>query len=168
VVHGILQQMGREGVAAWNAQRVRALRPLITARLAEAGVPPAQMEGAVQRSETGLLGVLGDERGRWILDSAHSDGRCEYALTAVLGGELRNVVLDRTFVDAAGIRWIIDYKTSAHEGGGVEEFLDRERERYRAQLERYAKIMSKLDGRTLRLGLYFPLIGGWREWSPET
>ncbi|MHB8550318.1 MAG: UvrD-helicase domain-containing protein [Acidiferrobacterales bacterium] len=167
VVHGILQQMGREGVATWDAQRVRALRPLIAARLAEAGVPPGQIDAAVQRSEAGVLGVLCDERGRWILDSAHSDSRCEYALSAVLGGELRNVVLDRTFVDAAGIRWIIDYKTSSHEGGAVEEFLDRERERYRPQLERYAKIMSKIDGRTMRLGLYFPLIGGWREWSPE-
>ncbi|MDA8365171.1 MAG: hypothetical protein M0Z84_15490, partial [Gammaproteobacteria bacterium] len=61
--------------------------------------------------------------------------------------------------------WIIDYKTSMHEGSGSEEFLDRERERYRGQLEHYAQIMARIDGRPLRLGLYFPLMKGWREWS---
>lgn len=166
VVHGILQQMGREGVDAWSAERVHTLRPLIAARLVEAGVPPPQVDAAVRRSEAGLLGVLADQRGRWILDSRHSEARCEYGLSAVFGGELRNVVLDRTFVDAQGRRWIIDYKTSAHEGGGIEDFLDREQQRYRAQLERYARILAQIDPRPVRLGLYFPLFGGWREWSP--
>jgi hypothetical protein len=63
------------------------------------------------------------------------------------------------------VRWIVDFKTSTHSGGGREEFLDREQERYRAQLERYAQVLGKLDSRPIRLGLYFPLLGGWREWS---
>jgi hypothetical protein len=37
--------------------------------------------------------------------------------------------------------------------------------RYRAQLERYAQVLGKLDPCPIRLGLYFPLLGGWREWS---
>ncbi len=166
VIHALLQQIGREGIQAWSADRVRALRPLIAVRLAQAGVPPPQIDVAVRRSEAGLLGVLADERGRWILDPGHQDARCEYALSANIEGALRNVVLDRTFVDAEGQRWIIDYKTSAHEGSGVDEFLDRERERYRPQLERYAQILGRMDPRPQRLGLYFPLMRGWREWSP--
>jgi hypothetical protein len=47
----------------------------------------------------------------------------------------------------------------------VESFLDRERERYRAQLERYARLMRGMDDHPVRLGLYFPLLGGWREWE---
>jgi len=50
---------------------------------------------------------------------------------------------------------IIDYKASSHEGGRLDEFLDRERERYAAQLERYAVLMGKIDARPIRLGLYF-------------
>ena len=42
------------------------------------------------------------------------------------------------------MRWIVDYKTSSHEGAGLEEFLDRERERYAPQLERYAALMQPL------------------------
>jgi hypothetical protein len=74
--------------------------------------------------------------------------------------------MDRTFIDADGVRWIVDYKTSAHEGGGVEAFLDREQERYRDQLERYARLMALREDRPIRLGLYFPLLAGWREWAP--
>ena len=61
--------------------------------------------------------------------------------------------------DAKGGKWVVDYKTSGHEGGGVDAFLDAERERYKAQLDRYADAMGGA-----RRGLYFPLLGGWREW----
>jgi hypothetical protein len=57
----------------------------------------------------------------------------------------------------------VDYKTSAHEGADREGFLDRERERYRPQLERYARLLGREQ---CTLGLYFPLLNGWREWRP--
>jgi len=62
------------------------------------------------------------------------------------------------------VRWIVDYKTSSHEGRDLEGFLDRERERYRAQLEAYARALA--SGKAM-LGLYFPLLSGWREWESE-
>ncbi len=61
-------------------------------------------------------------------------------------------------------RWIIDYKTSAHTGGDLEGFLDNEQERYRSQLENYAGVIQSMDSRPVSLGLYFPLLQGWREW----
>jgi hypothetical protein len=88
-------------------------------------------------------------------------------LTGADAGGVVNIVMDRTFVDEQGVRWIVDYKTGTHEGGDMEAFLDRERERYRPQLERYAALMKARDNRPMRLGLYFPLINGWREWLPE-
>lgn len=54
---------------------------------------------------------------------------------------------------------MVDYKTNRHEGADIEGFLDRERERYAVQLQRYA---SALEGGA-RCGLYFPLLAGWRE-----
>ncbi len=86
-------------------------------------------------------------------------------ITGLIGGQLYETVIDRTFVDEAGVRWIIDYKTGSHEGGGLEKFLDTEKERYQDQLERYARLMTQRDSRPIRLALYFPLLGGWREWS---
>jgi RecB family exonuclease len=89
----------------------------------------------------------------------------ELRLTGSLTGEIVSVAIDRTFVDESGTRWIVDYKTGTHEGGDLEAFLDRERERYRPQLERYAALMRGMDDRPIRLGLYFPLLNGWREWE---
>ncbi len=73
-------------------------------------------------------------------------------------------MIDRTFVDEHGVRWIVDYKTGTHAGGDLEEFLDREQERYRVQLERYAALMRMLDNRPVKSGLYFPLLKGWWAW----
>ena len=92
--------------------------------------------------------------------------RREYALSTVVERKVRRFVVDRTFVDD-GVRWIIDYKTSTHEGSGRDAFLDNEQTRYREQMEGYARVMRSLDPRPIRLGLYFPLIQGWREWAFE-
>jgi ATP-dependent exoDNAse (exonuclease V) beta subunit len=85
-------------------------------------------------------------------------------LSGVDAGGLANVAIDRSFVDADGVCWIVDYKSSRHEGGDVQAFLDREQQRYRAQLERYGRLMSAADSHPIRLGLYYPALGGWREW----
>ena len=110
-----------------------------------------------------LTQTVADERGRWILDPAHRDAQSELALTGLSQGRLRTFVIDRTFIDAAGTRWVIDYKTSRHEGGGVAAFLDSEIERYRAQLAGYAELLSGLGPEPVRAGLYFPLLGAFRE-----
>ena len=71
----------------------------------------------------------------------------------------------RTDVDENNVRRIVDYKIGSHEGGDLEEFLDREQGRYRKPLEQYAALMRMLDNRPVKLGLYFPLLKGWREWK---
>ena len=165
VVHRTLQLIGREGVARWPLQRIEALAPGFRLALARQGVPEAKLDQAVQRVIEALRRTLSDAKGAWLFDPQHVDAKSEYALTLIEHGKPVTSIMDRSFVDASGIRWIIDYKTSTHEGGGLDAFLDREQERYRGQLERYAAVLRKLDSRPIRLGLYFPLLGGWREWE---
>ena len=55
---------------------------------------------------------------------------------------------------------MVDWKTSRHEGKGLEAFLDSEQARYAPQLERYGAVLG-----AARLGLYFPALGKWREWQ---
>ena len=165
VVHRTLQLIGREGVARWPLPRIEALAPGFRLALARQGVPEAKLDLAVQRVHEALRRTLSDAKGAWLFDPQHREAKSEYALTLIEHGKPVTSIMDRSFVDAKGIRWIIDYKTSTHEGGGLEAFLDREQERYRGQLERYAAVLGKLDSRSIRLGLYFPLLGGWREWE---
>ena len=162
VVHRELQRIGRDAVLPDPADA--ALRRRWQDELAELGVPQDRRTAAVERVASAVSRTLQHERGRWLLDGGHRESASELALTGRVGAEIVRVVIDRTFVDAAGVRWIVDYKTSSHEGAGLEEFLDREQERYRPQLERYAQLLRKLAPAPVRLGLYFPLLAAWREW----
>ena len=142
------------------AQRARAL-----AELAGEGVAPDARAGAADVVQTALARTLADPKGQWLFASTHDDARSEWALAGAHGDAIEHVTLDRTFV-ADGVRWIVDYKTGSHAGGDASGFLDRERERYRAQLERYAAFVRALDARPIRVALYFPLVpDGWREWA---
>ena len=165
IVHRYLQRIAEDGVARWDAARIDALQPVLTAALRGTGVPASELARAGARVGDALRGVLADPRGRWILDRTHAEATSELRLSAQLDDQVVHVALDRTFVDAQGTRWIIDYKTGTHEGADLDTFLNREQERYREQLERYAKIMAALDPRPVRLALYFPLLRAWREWA---
>jgi ATP-dependent exoDNAse (exonuclease V) beta subunit len=158
VAHRWLQRIAEEGLEKWNAERVRGLAKVIRANLAASGVGAADLDAAAQGVERALVNAVEDERGRWIL-GPHPETHNEHRLTSTGGGARRQLVIDRHFVEADGTRWVIDYKTSRHEGADAEGFLDRERERYRPQLARYAALFPTAP----KQGLYFPLMPGWRD-----
>jgi ATP-dependent helicase/nuclease subunit A len=160
ITHGWLQRIATEGVEEWNAARVEAVAPRVSRELARRGVPPGEILAAAARVLEALGKSLGDERGRWALAS-HPDARCEYRIRVATPEGVRLLVIDRMFSDG-GRRWIVDYKTSAHEGGDLDEFLDREKARYFERMARYA---PAFDGAPGSMGLYFPLVGGWRAWE---
>jgi ATP-dependent helicase/nuclease subunit A len=163
LVHAELQTMDLERS---DPTVIRAREPHFKRWLALAGVPEERLQEASARTMAALLAVHADPRGRWILKNGYLDDFREHAISGRWRGEVMRAVFDRSFVDD-GVRWVIDYKTSQHTGGGIEEFLDREVERYRAQLERYAILARKLGPEPVRVGLYFPLMPAWREWVPE-
>ncbi|HBE91046.1 MAG TPA: DNA helicase UvrD, partial [Gammaproteobacteria bacterium] len=167
VVHRILEQLTRQADAPEKDDELTRLNVIGRQMLVQEGLPRDQVDAAASKVESALNNMLQDERGRWILSSAHQDARSEYALTFSTGEQTHHMIIDRTFIDEEGVRWIIDYKTGSHAGGGLDEFLDREQDRYQDQLENYANAMSRMDDRPVRLGLYFPLLQGWREWSFE-
>jgi ATP-dependent exoDNAse (exonuclease V) beta subunit len=165
VAHRILRQIAEDGLDSWTLKRVEAQRQRVARDLSALGFTGAEAAAAVEQVLASIRTMLADSRGRWLFDPRHADAHSELAVTEWRDGSFVHRVLDRTFVDAGGTRWIIDFKLSRHEGGGVDAFLDNERERYRAQLDSYAGAMRALDARPIRLGLYFPLLGAWREWS---
>ena len=134
------------------------VRPAWRARLESMAVGHDEREAALVRIESALNNVLSDEVARWILDPRHESAHNEWALTGVVDGRLVRAVIDRSFVDAQGVRWIVDYKTSEHEGGQLATFIQRETERYLDQLEAYAALVAGYERRPMRLGLYFPLL----------
>ena len=165
VVHRELLSIARSGSGPLAGTPGIAATRRYRDELAELGVPADRRTDAVQRVATAVQCTLADERGRWLLEQHHASAYGELALTGLVNGDVVSVVIDRTFVDGQGTRWIVDYKTSRHEGAGLEAFLDREQQRYSPQLERYAALVRHLGPEPVRLGLYFPLLSAWREWS---
>jgi ATP-dependent helicase/nuclease subunit A len=141
-------------------------RDRLEAELAELGVPAARCADAAVRVVEALERMKADSRGRWLLGLTGeiAEVESELALTGVVQGRIVQGVIDRTFIDAQGTRWIVDFKTSTHEGGGLEKFLNEEVVRYTPQLRRYADLMRLWrPAERIRIALYFPLLGAWRE-----
>ena len=123
---------------------------------------PPDVAQAFSKAKDALLNVSDDPKGQWLLDH-HLEASCEWELTGAVtdtSGQkvIRNLIIDRTFVDKEGIRWIIDYKTGDHRGSDVDAFIQSEVERYRPQLLQYREIIEKVDKRPSKMALYFPLL----------
>lgn len=164
-VHRLLQVIAAEGAEAWPAERLARAAPIIAALLREAGLAGSALAEAGARCLAAVERTLADPRGRWLLEPGHAGAASELRVSGWIEGRIVEGVVDRCFVDDAGVLWIIDYKAGRHEGGDLDAFLDREQERYRGQLERYARLLAARHDGPTRLGLYFPQHAGWREWD---
>ena len=162
LVHRWLQLLAEEGIGTSPASHEQ--RYGVTRRWArEIGVATDLVDDVCARTETALAAVLSDAKGRWILAA---DGHSEFPITGLVDGLVESVVIDRVLVDSSGDHWIIDYKTSSHEGGDLDGFLSQEELRYRPQLEKYASLYQALTGNRPRMALYFPLLREFRELAP--
>ncbi len=161
IVHRWLQQLA-DGHLSIDENELSTLRPVNQRWSERLGVPSAEIDEVCSRVEEALQGILTDPKGRW---SLYGEGHAELPLTGLCNGRVESVVIDRVRIDEDGVHWIVDYKTSTHEGGDLEGFLDQESERYRPQLQKYAALYKALGNSEVRAALYFPLLQEFREVS---
>jgi ATP-dependent exoDNAse (exonuclease V) beta subunit len=131
--------------------------------LLELGVQD-RLEAAIEVIKQGYSQAQLDSRGQWILN-AQQHARAEYAILARYKDQCKSIIIDKTFVDEQGTRWIIDYKTSEPGDIPLEQFYAQAQKDHAKQLECYAAILAQQEDRPIRLGLYFPLFAGWHEWE---
>ena len=165
VVHRHLQRIAEAGIDSETETSVEQRARAYTQELRLLGVEEGEIAAATARVVGALRSALEDPHGRFVL-GAHDEARSELTLTLRSGDVLEHVRLDRTFV-ADGERWIVDFKTSRHEGGDRAAFLDSEVERYRPQLDRYAAALAAIERRKVRVALYFPLLKELRTWPVD-
>jgi ATP-dependent helicase/nuclease subunit A len=165
IVHAELHRLATASQPAISATQPAAL-PDYGAWLAELGVAEDEQQRASSQVQEAIARTLADARGRWLLSNSHAQAYSEWRLTGVHQGRVVNVVIDRMLVDEHGQRWVVDFKTSVHQGGAQRDFIDSEAARYRPQLLRYAALARQLGGEPVRLALYFPLLGVFRELDP--
>ncbi|MGI9222238.1 MAG: UvrD-helicase domain-containing protein [Woeseiaceae bacterium] len=119
------------------------------------GIRGAAADEVADRVERALRRTFADDKGRWLVSGP---GESELALSGVLDGEVASVVLDRVRIDADDTHWIVDYKTSTHEGGNLHAFLQAEIDRYSPQLAKYQELYRNYAAAETRCALYFPLL----------
>ena len=92
---------------------------------------------------------------------SHNSAQNELAIErGVLNGEdlqVQRRVIDRTFIEH-GVRWIIDYKSTALPANIDSAGLTQVAEQYRQQLEQYGILFSH-DGLPIKLAIYFLSVG---------
>jgi ATP-dependent helicase/nuclease subunit A len=159
ITHRILQKANLSKNDGWKNQ-------LLCKRwLLESGVEVQHIESSLEKISHMVNSTLHDSRGKWIL-AQRADTANELPISTVINGKITHFIIDRTFVDEHGIRWIIDYKTGApKEGESVDDFLNTAKNMHCEQLHAYAAAFSKMDTRQIKLGLYFPAFAGWVEWA---
>jgi hypothetical protein len=166
VLHKILQLFSIQGYSWWTNSKPVEQIAYIKRQLSQQGLSDHSMEAAMNAVLSAISHTLEDKRGQWILHP-HQEAKSEYAITAILDRQIENLVLDRTFVDEKGIRWIIDYKTTTLTHEDMEEFLAREQDKYLEKMRKYSRAIRMTDPRPVRMGLYFPALPAWREWQQD-
>ena len=162
-VHAFLELAARRLATGAEAQRVGAevlgWKDRIAAVLRGDGLAPALVERLAGRAIVAVANTLRDPVGLWLLGE-RVEAASEYALTAWNEGWSR-VRMDRVFragaepgAEGSEFLWIVDYKTGTHGAEGLELFLERERMKYAAQLEGYARATGT-EG--VRVGLWYPM-----------
>ena len=161
VIHYCLRQISESNLETWDSDHIIKQQPYWRKLLQQAGY--IDIDHGLKLINEAITLTLKDERGRWIL-MPHEKAASELAITTKINNKFENYIIDRTFIDENGVRWIIDYKVSQPTTKNIEEFLNQERVKYSEQLKNYAQSMTALEpDKTIKLGLYFPLFSRWVE-----
>lgn len=156
IIHECLQYLARFGISWWENKSNDTKENFLAMRFHQLGMHACEIITNVQKVMLAINNTISDERGLWIIKK-HLLAESELKLTAKVNHKVQSLIIDRTFVDDNDIRWIIDFKTSTPDD------MNQEEEKYKEQLENYAEAIKSMDNRSIKLGLYFPLIPAWRE-----
>ncbi|MEP5569640.1 MAG: UvrD-helicase domain-containing protein [Halioglobus sp.] len=160
VIHELLEQLSL--TTPLPREIPETLIQLARHSLASMGLYGNALQAASESVLMAVQATLEDEEaGRWLLSADHADAASELALTINDAGNSRDIVIDRTFVDGnTGVRWVIDYKSSAPESEAVmAAFLKREADRYREQLLAYRDAVAVRGPEPVCCALYFTSTG---------
>jgi ATP-dependent helicase/nuclease subunit A len=171
---GILTHFYLEHIALakanWQPTSLEPLTPLIEQQLLSLGLPKGQLTTAKAMVLENLTSSLACSDGQYILGD-HQGSLAEFGIEALVTSpseQIKSFYIDRSFVDAEGVRWIIDYKTSsASDENPNEQFFEKQLALHRAQLENYGHLMSVLEQRPIMLGLYFTRYQRLIKWRYE-
>ncbi|HOY69769.1 MAG TPA: UvrD-helicase domain-containing protein [Methylotenera sp.] len=156
LAHLYMELMANADLQTWQGARLQQCLPAMQKWLIQQGHDETNAQHGAAIVLNMLHTTIASQAGQWVL-KAHTNAASELALTAQQHTNAKNYVIDRTFVEY-GVRWIVDYKTSALENNLTMSELSSAAELHRQQLESYAQLFAD-EGLPLRLGVLFLNLG---------
>lgn len=154
LIHQALETQVRHG--GLDATR---LRPYWQRALQKFCLDQEEMAAQLNVIEQALRNCVQHEQYRWLFTEQQRDDQQELAIIATAGAQFRDYVIDRTFLDQKGRRWIIDYKTAAPgKDQSVAAFIGEQEARYRGQLAQYRRLFQQQGDREIITALFFTAI----------
>lgn len=163
LVHDMLQKIVETGFETWTPIRLETMQATFAYWLKQQGVMAHEIDQAVAEVLRSLIQAISYTELAWTLDNRLRESATELALTENANGQVALSVVDRTFVDEHGVRWIIDYKTAWCEGdeAAIKVFIQQQVEVYQSQLARYGRLMAEMDQREQCRVLWFTALNRW-------
>jgi ATP-dependent helicase/nuclease subunit A len=164
VIHGALQSIVENNLVT-NTRYITAddfinqQQGFWKIQLQQLGWSGENLTRAQHKVATTIAATLSNKHGRWLLNSDHEQSACELSLMQKEKQDVREHIIDRTFI-ADGVRWIVDYKSSELEAGQtMDEFVKRETEAYKSQLQRYRNLLNSMENLPIKTALYLVTFG---------
>ncbi len=164
ILHNALQQITETGHQHWNQARIKNQEAFWQKQLEQMGTPKSLSIEQSHKISLSVDKMLKSKVGNWLLDHQHPSSSCELTLWSNRYKQLKELIIDRTFIDAKdNTRWIVDYKSSEPDHNqNIDEFVTQEAEIYKQQLANYRELF-KNHSEPIRTALYFPLLDIFHE-----
>lgn len=156
LAHQYLQMIASQGLASWPLAKLESLRDAMVFWFRQQGHDAVAAERGADIVQALLQTTLASEEGRWVL-AARPDAQNELAIEFVQEQGIKKRVIDRTFSEQ-GVRWIIDYKSTALGQGASSHILQQAAEEHRPQLQTYAALFAN-GTLPVRTAIFFLSIG---------
>jgi ATP-dependent exoDNAse (exonuclease V) beta subunit len=156
LIHQALEHLVRSPDLISDQRSLNCLQQYWRRRLRLLATDPRLLSDTLAFIQTSLESCLADSETAWLFDPGLQDSRTEAPVSRLVAGRLQHFVIDRTFVDGEGTRWIVDYKTTSPEPDiEVEEFIVQQCQLHSVQLATYRSLFEQIESRTIRTALLF-------------
>jgi ATP-dependent helicase/nuclease subunit A len=125
-------------------------------RLSAFSFASSEIDNAMAKIKQSLHSTMQDPELRWVFDHEQEQSAAELPLQSYANGFVHTHVIDRTFIDNNGVRWIIDYKSSQPSSKqSLESFLAEQVALYSGQLSRYRSLFENEENKGVKTALLF-------------
>ena len=155
LLHACLEHYVQAIDQADYVKQIGRQRDYWTLQLRHLELDEAKLNASLDFIQQSFMHTVNDPSLGWIFDSSQEDSACELPLSTVSpGGFVSNYVVDRSFIDRDGTRWIIDYKTGRPGNNSNEEdFVHEQMSHHGAQLANYRSLFAAIESRPTRTAL---------------